>query len=323
MPSISIKKYVEESSLANMTTTTVSTVKKALTIPPVPKNVWLASLFLEFSLTPNGSQLTRTKRNGPLTVQKAFYPEGRDCAHIYLLHPPAGIVSGDELRISVQVNEQAHSLVTTPGANRFYRAREDLSIGDSKQVQHCVFTLQDKAICENFPLETIVYEGADGFNTVDVHLKSNSAYLGWDITCLGLPRSGQFFKKGSYTQLNRVYCEDTLIYHDRIAIKPNNQIHQHIAGLNNKNVFATFMAYAPAGQIDDTQHKVLITQLRDSMIEVNAEHKISISQIRQLLVIRYLGQHAEECKALFIQLWQKIRPLYLNKDANIPRVWHT
>jgi urease accessory protein len=287
------------------------------------KNSWLASLSLTFSLTPSGTQLIRTERHGPLSVQKAFYPEGRDCAHIYLLHPPAGIVSGDELRISITVDQQAHSLITTPGANRFYRAREDLSIGDSKQTQHCEIFLSEQAKCENFPLETIVYEGADGFNTVDVHLKSDSAYLGWDITCLGLPRSQQFFKGGRYSQLNRVYCENALIYHDRIAIKPENKIHQHIAGLNNHNVFATFMAYAPAGQLDEGQSKALVEQLRASIMIAKAEEKISISQIRQLLIIRYLGQHAEECKALFIQLWQKIRPLYLHKAANIPRIWHT
>lgn len=306
-----------------MTVNTAITTANNLPISKVPKNAWFASLSLEFSLTTSGSQLTRTKRKGPLTVQKAFYPEGRDCAHIYLLHPPAGIVSGDELRISIQVNKQAHSLVTTPGANRFYRAREDLSIGDSKQVQQCELFLAEQAKCENFPLETIVYEGADGANTVDVHLKNDSTYLGWDITCLGLPRSGQFFKNGRYTQLNRVYCEGSLIYHDRISIKSDNQIHQHMAGLNNQSVFATFMAYAPTGKITNTDNKLLVAQLRECMTKANAEKKISISQIRQLLVIRYLGQHAEECKALFIQLWQKIRPLYLNKEANIPRVWHT
>lgn len=293
------------------------------TRPEVSKNSWIASISLTFSLTPSGSQLTRTKRNGPLTVQKAFYPEGRDCAHVYLLHPPAGIVSGDELTITINVNEQAHNLITTPGANRFYRAREDLSIGETKQTQHCELMLEKGAKCENLPLETIVYEGADGFNTVDVHLKKDSAYLGWDITCLGLPRSGQLFSRGNYTQLNRVYCEDILIYHDRIAIKPDNEIHHHLAGLNNQNVFATFMAYAPAGQISMTENGVLIARLRDCMIIEKADKKISISQIRSLLIIRYLGQHAEECKALFVQLWQIIRPIYLNKSANIPRIWHT
>lgn len=300
-----------------------NTVTQQFIPPEVTKNSWIASLSLTFSFTPNGTQLTRTKRNGPLSVQKAFYPEGRDCAHVYLLHPPAGIVSGDELTINIKVDEQAHSLITTPGANRFYRAREDLSIGDSKQSQHCELTLANTAKCENFPLETIVYEGADGFNTVDIYLKNDSAYLGWDITCLGLPSSGQLFKQGSYTQLNRVYCEDTLIYHDRIAIKPTNNIHQHLAGLNNLSVFATFMAYAPKRQLNDADNKALVEQLRECMVAENAEHKVSITQIRSLLIIRYLGQQAEECKALFIQLWQMIRPLYLAKEANIPRVWHT
>ncbi|MBA6338992.1 urease accessory protein UreD [Colwellia sp. BRX8-7] len=292
-------------------------------INPVPKNAWFASLSLEFSFTSTGTQLTRTQRNGPLSVQKAFYPEGGDCAHIYLLHPPAGIVSGDELNINIKLNRQAHSLITTPGANRFYRARTNLTIGDPKQVQHLDIIINHQAKCENFPLETIVYEGADGFNTVDVHFKSDSAYLGWDITCLGLPLSNQPFKYGSYSQLNRVYCENTLIYHDRISIKPSSGVHQHIAGLNSHSVFATFLAYAPAGLLSDADNKALVAQLRDCMGEENAEEKVSISQIRQLLVIRYLGEHSEECKALFIKLWQKIRPVYLEKPANIPRIWHT
>jgi urease accessory protein len=302
---------------------TCNTAIDNLTYTTSPKNSWFASLSLEFTLTPNGTQLTRTERNGPLTVQKAFYPEGRDCAHIYLLHPPAGIVSGDELRIQIQVNEKSHSLVTTPGASRFYRAREDITIGDSKQIQHCEFFIKSMARCENFPLETIVYEGADGFNTVDVHLQKDSDYLGWDITCLGLPHSDDLFKNGRYTQLNRVYCEDKLIYHDRVGIHPNNQIHQHVAGLNNHSVFATFMAYSSAEKFTDIEKRTLITKLRDCMVKADAEHKVSVTQIRQLLIMRYLGEHAEECKNLFIQLWQILRPLYLNKEANIPRVWHT
>ena len=87
------------------------------------------------------TQLTKTKRCGPLIIQKAFYPEGRDCAHLYLLHPPAGIVSGDELRVGIDVQQNAHTLITTPGAKRFYRARTDLSIGDPKQSQVTLITL--------------------------------------------------------------------------------------------------------------------------------------------------------------------------------------
>ncbi|MDC2891112.1 urease accessory protein UreD [Psychrosphaera algicola] len=239
------------------------------------------------------------------------------------MHPPAGIVSGDELRIKIDINEHAHALITTLRANRFYRARKDLTIGDSKQIQITSINLKPLARCENFPLETIVYEGADGFNTVDIHLAGDSIYLGWDITCLGLPKSDQMFVHGRYTQLNKVFCDDTLIYHDRIAITPDNNIHQHVAGLNKHNVFATFLAHAPFSKVDEQCRVILIEQLRDVLKAEQSEELVSITQIRQLLVIRYLGEHAEQCKRLFVILWKILRPLYADKSATMPRIWHT
>ena len=287
------------------------------------KNHWLAHLALEFSATPVGTQLTRTQRKGPLSVQKAFYPEGRECAHIYLLHPPAGIVSGDELRISVAIDRDAHLLFTTPGAGRFYRARTNLEIGDTKQTQITKLNIAENAKCENFPQETIVYEGADGFNTVDIELTSSSVYLGWDITCLGLPDSDQPFAEGKYCQLNRLFCDDTLIYHDRIALSPENNLLTHPAGLANNTVFATFLAYAPKQLQETQQRQQLVDLLRDKIIQQDAQTNVSITDIDGLLVIRYLGAHAQQCKQLFISLWEILRPLLIDKDALQPRIWHT
>ncbi|TEW56815.1 urease accessory protein UreD [Psychromonas sp. RZ22] len=287
------------------------------------KNQWLAHLFLEFSNTPVGTQLTRTQRKGPLSVQKTFYPEGRDCAHIYLLHPPAGIVSGDELRVSVAVKEDAHLLFTTPGAGRFYRARTNLDIGESKQAQITKLVLEGNAKCENFPQETIVYEGADGFNTVDIELTSSAVYLGWDITCLGLPDSDEPFIEGKFCQLNRLFCDGKLIYHDRIALSPANSLLTHPAGLANNSVFATFLALVPEKLISSSQRAELVSTLREKIIEQGAQKNISITDIDGLLVTRYLGAHAQECKQLFISLWEILRPILIDKVAVQPRVWHT
>lgn len=283
---------------------------------------WIASLALDFSCTALGTQLRRTRRNGPLTVQKAFYPEGRDCAHIYLLHPPAGIVSGDELHVEINLDDSAHTLVTTPGANRFYRARTDTSIGISKQIQITTLNVKNQAKCENFPQETIVYNGADGFNTVDIHLTDTSVYLGWDITCMGLPSSEQSFTQGQYSQLNRVFVEGTLQYHDRIAITAKNNVLHHPAGLAGNSVFATFLVYAPQ-QLNKPQRKTVIAAMRDIVENNQAQKHISITDIGGLLVIRYLGHHAEQCKKFFLLLWQVVRPLTVEKKATQPRIWYT
>lgn len=297
---------------------------ESLQFTPVvpPKNAWLASLVLAFGHNDYGTRLISTKRRGPLSVQKAFYPEGQGCAHIYLLHPPAGIVSGDELRVEINLDDNAHTLVTTPGANRFYRAREDANIGISKQVQITKLNVNNGAICENFPQETIVYNGADGFNTVDVHLTKQSVYLGWDITCMGLPSSDQHFTLGQYSQLNRIFVDNILIYHDRIAISANNNLLHHPAGLAGNSVFATFLVYAPQ-QLTPSQSKELVASMRDIIDEQQAQQHISITDIDGLLVIRYLGHQAEQCKKLFLLLWQVVRPLTVEKKAIQPRIWHT
>jgi urease accessory protein len=283
---------------------------------------WLANLALDFTHTALGTQLHRTRRNGPLSVQKAFYPEGRDCAHIYLLHPPAGIVSGDELHIEINLDKNAHALITTPGANRFYRARTNANIGVSKQVQVTKLNVKTHAKCENFPQETIVYNGADGFNTVDVHLADTSVYLGWDITCMGLPSSAQLFTQGQYSQLNRLYVNNTLQYHDRIAITEENKLLHHVSGLASNSVFGTFLIHAPQ-MLPLSRRKSLLEQLRTIIENNQAQKHISITDIDGLLVIRYLGHHAEQCKKHFQLIWQVVRPLTVKKQATKPRIWYT
>ena len=289
----------------------------------VVKSQWLASLDLQLGHGENGTQLTKTKRFGPLTVQKAFYPEGRDCAHLYLLHPPAGIVSGDELTVAIDVQQNAHTLVTTPGANRFYRARTDLSIGDPKQSQVTLITLASEAKCEHFPLETIVYNGANGVNNVQVRLHESSVYCGWDMTCLGLPSSSENFSHGRFTQLNTLYLDEKLIYHDRVLIESDSNIQHHAAGLAGNTVFGTFLAYAPSEQVSDEKRTQLIEQLREVVEQHSASSLISITDIRQMLVMRYLGQQAHQCKTLFIELWKLVRPLYIEKQGVQPRIWFT
>lgn len=83
---------------------------------------WQARLELAYARRGAASYLSRRKHTGPLVVQKALYPEGEAVFHGIVLHPPAGIASGDELGLSVGVGMGAHVLLTTPGAGKGYRS---------------------------------------------------------------------------------------------------------------------------------------------------------------------------------------------------------
>ena len=51
------------------------------------------------------SLLARQERQGPLFVQKPFYPEGPRTCHTYIIHPPGGVVGGDALGLDVTLLE--------------------------------------------------------------------------------------------------------------------------------------------------------------------------------------------------------------------------
>ena len=82
---------------------------------------WLAELHLRYEYRHARSVIAARHHQGPLTIQKPFYPEG-DVCHTYILHPPGGVVGGDILNINITVADGAHALLTTPASGKFYRS---------------------------------------------------------------------------------------------------------------------------------------------------------------------------------------------------------
>ena len=82
---------------------------------------WHARLSLGFRHDGIATRLVRRSTLGPLQVQRPFYPGGGVC-HVYLLHPPGGIVGGDRLEIDIEADVETRVLLTTPAAGKFYRS---------------------------------------------------------------------------------------------------------------------------------------------------------------------------------------------------------
>ena len=68
---------------------------------------WAARLELEVVRDGERSRLARRSHFGPLRIQRPFYPEGDSPVHVYLLHPPGGMVGGDQLESVVEVRARA------------------------------------------------------------------------------------------------------------------------------------------------------------------------------------------------------------------------
>lgn len=284
-------------------------------------SAWNAELFLQFGRTVRGTVLQRAEHQGPLYVQKAFYPEGADLAQVYLLHPPGGLVSGDRLHITVDCKNDSHALLTTPGAGRVYRARPD------RTLQHQINTLniESGSSVEWLPMETILYPDACTRLDTHVNLADDARFIGWEITSLGMPNQNLPFDNGTLSQTLQINRNDRVLLRERLQINDQNRaLLQGSAGLRGHPV--TGLMLAGPFTMADTQTSepmidALITQLRRLTDDCDALASVSLTG--EFMTIRYLGNQTDQAMKLFIRCWHEIRPQLLGREACEPRIWAT
>ncbi len=294
---------------------------------------WEAWLDLTLTRTKRGSVLSGCSHQGPLYVQKPFYPEGRELAHLYLLHPPGGMVSGDTLQIRANVCEQAQGLITTPGAGRVYRAREDKTL----QRQILEFRLDADSSLEWLPLESIIYPGAITQLDTHIHLAEGARFIGWEVTCLGLPASGESFSDQSHSAINQwlqIWREGRLRLSERLVIEPaEDQLAENesadtaplsmqsaLSGLRDCPVNGVMVA----GPFDsEDEQDALVDALRELCERLPEPALSGVTLNDEFLLVRYLGDCSEQGRKFFTQCWHLIRPELLGRQACEPRIWAT
>lgn len=276
---------------------------------------WAASLTLGFNAYPEANtSITRmniARHYGPLRVQRPFYPEGRDgCCHVYVLHPPGGLVSGDALNIDVSVAEEAHTLVTTPSANKLYRADSN----DVAWSQSTTLHVANGAILEWLPQETLAFDGSRGEQSFNIELDDQAKCLGWEILCLGRPASELPFQSGHLEQRFQLSRNGQPLWLERQTIDPTHPRFTGKWGQGGATVHATLWTVGLSAPDE------AITALRD---QLPAANHWAVTYRRGVLLLRYLGHDRNQVWALFQQARDILRPLLTGHQATVPRIWLT
>lgn len=284
----------------------------AVEIAPAPG--WRARLDLE--LAPRGGRtcVIRCRHQGPLRVQRPFYPEG-EVGHIYILHPPGGLVAGDQLTVSAHCRPGARALLTTPAAGRVYHSNR----AQLPQTQNAELTVDAGASCEWLPQENILFAGALAHNRVCVRLAPGADYTGWEITCLGRPAAGELFASGRLVQRCEVWRDGRPLLIETSSIAGSSPQLTAPWGLQGRSACATLVStqVTPA----------LVHQMR-AIIDAhraawqNGEPPLAaVTALPELLVVRALADSAAAIKALFIPLWQELRLARWGVAGSAPRIW--
>ena len=270
----------------------------------IDRQGWHAELTLGYQLRGEKTRLVDSKREGPLAVQRAFYPEGEVC-HTYLLHPPGGVVAGDDLNIDLQVSTGAKVLLTTPGATKFYR-----SIGPvASMTQH--LHVADEGSLEWMPLENIFFPGTQSHILTEVYLDKGAHFIGWEINCFGRPSNKERFDTGQLSSEMRIFRDGEPVLFDRFATDAASLIDSDI-GLRGVSGYASMVA-----TIDDPD---LVEQVQHLL----ADDPLSgATLVDGILVVRTISEQSQMVVSLFSKIWRIIRPLSLGREAVMPRIWAT
>ena len=281
---------------------------------------WAAAIELGFTRReePAGSmtRLTRARHQGPLRVQQPFYPEPRGVegeagsCHVYLLHPPGGLVSGDALSIGAEVGPGARALITTPAANKLYRA-------DSHGVawaQHTKLRVQAGGELEWLPQETIAFDGSRGVQSTELALEKEARCLGWEVLALGRPAGELPFVSGHLEQRFSLTRDGRPLWHERQLLDPTHPRFSGRWGQGGASVQATLWAVG----LDDEAGAVAM--LREAL---PASPRWAVTLRQGVLLLRYLGDERNEAWALCQAAWMRLRPLLLGREACVPRIWMT
>lgn len=274
---------------------------------------WRGELALHYRAEA-GRCVGRDRHSGPLRVLQPLYPEGPAICHHVLVHPPGGVVAGDQLSIEATLDAGSHALITTPGATRFYRSEGQSAL------QQVHLRLATGARLEWLPMETIAHPGCRAQSSLVAELQPGAQAMGWELLALGLPAARQAFDHGRFVQqieLPGVWLERGAI-DGADALLLNSPL-----GWAGHTVLATLWFAAGEPLPASLRDALLAAAREEAGAHALARTAGSTSPQSRVVVLRVLAPRVEPAMQLLTGVRAAWRRLAWDLAAQPPRIWNT
>ena len=281
------------------------------------QNLWYARLEMGFQAQEKTSRtiLQHRKHHGPVRIQKMLWPETNGICHAIIVHPPAGIAGGDHLTFDMQVDAHAHALVTTPGAGKWYRT-------NGKQAfQHVHIRLNDNAVFEWLPQETMLFDGANASSETTVYLDAAASFIGWDMLVIGRQARDEKFVQGAYQNRFQLWRNDKLLVADSLNFKGNDRWLSSCLGMNGHAVMGSFWAVPPEKYRASVHLEAHIDLTRELIMRMDVP--ITLTVLGDVICARFLGDDVRHCHDGFAAIRSRLRRYWFDLDEAFPRIWRT
>jgi urease accessory protein len=281
-----------------------------LTIPG--RDEWWADLVLRFARREGRTVLVERRQKGPLTVQKALYPEGPDICHAVIIHPPGGIAGGDKLSIGIELEKNSCAVITTPAATKWYKGA-----GRSSR-QEVVIRLGESSALDWLPQENLYFNAARAQSVFKLEVAATASAIGWDMALLGRQASGEKWEAGYIHSSTEILRSDgTPLWIEQAFLEGIDPLLESPQGLAGYKALGTLWAIGLGCT------SVLSTELNAHLPFEPALRAGATALPNGVLLLRCLAAEIELLRQLMIDCWMRLRPLILGFASQRLRLWAT
>lgn len=209
-----------------------------VTVPTALQQRTSGRLHLHFSQTDAPSLRTKlvvTDQQPPLRVIRAFpMKDGSVLTHLHNIS--GGILGGDQLTLSACLGESTQVQLTSTGATRVYRHRENYQ--DAFQQTH--FVIGKGALLEYLPDPLIPFAGARFQQQTRIELATGAGLFYWEVIAPGREAHDEIFAYDEVGLTLDIVAENSPIVLERMRLRPAQQSLTSLARMGDYRYFGTF-----------------------------------------------------------------------------------
>ena len=282
-----------------------------------------ASLALRFVAAGDRTRLHVDKQQPPWKVIRAFEqtPAHKNgAAMVHLHNVSGGVLAGDNLCLDVEVGRGASAQITTTGATRLYRHREDSA--DSSQ--HTTISIGEGALLEYVPDAVIPYAGSRHRQRTEILLGAGSTLFWWEILAPGRQAMGETFAFDRLRLEMQIRTAERPLLIENYLLEPRARRLESAARLGKYTHMATFYAIQTGRspsvwrELEDLLNEFVGTKMSDGVPRSSSIWGAS-ALAADGVIVRGLSLTARDVPATLAGMWSIARRFLTGEDAVPPR----
>lgn len=240
----------------------------------------------------------------PLLTQRAIYLEETlpEMAYVYIISPSGGILQGDRYRIDITLGKNTYAHVTTQGATRIYKMEKNYAS------QIINITVGEKSYFEYIPDQIISFRNSRFYQEVILNIHDNATMIYSEVIVPGRVASGEAFEYDiCYLKIIGRNQLGKTRFMDIVKLDPKNENLRTEGILGKFKIVGTTYIVTKAYYVKDLQYEINELIKSDEGRRGNISYGTSVLPARQGIIIRILGNSAEDVKETIFKVVRTAR----------------